>query len=231
MSERTDLLLVDRRRRALPRLAELGVDRDRALPRGGRRVLVDRAERDRPCAGALRAGRGRARDDSGRARVRPHGQTSTAARHSCSCGAWSGRGRSRATGCTRPPTRSGSPRSRPPTTRRSRASPRRWIARRRTTACTPRCGSTASSRRRRGATRLDEAVDELWPYALGVLDDELRPELRRRAEERLGRELPDVEPVSRGVHEAELAAALGGDDDGPPLGSGGCAMVRSAKWL
>jgi ring-1,2-phenylacetyl-CoA epoxidase subunit PaaC len=56
-----------------------------------------------------------------------------------------------------------------------------------------------------GRTRLNEAVDELWPYALGVLDDGLRPELRRRAEERLGRTLPDVEPVSRAMHEAELA--------------------------
>ena len=55
-----------------------------------------------------------------------------------------------------------------------------------------------------GRGRLSEAVDELWPYALGVLDDELRPELRRRAEEQLGRALPDVEPVPRGVHEAEL---------------------------
>jgi 1,2-phenylacetyl-CoA epoxidase catalytic subunit len=56
-----------------------------------------------------------------------------------------------------------------------------------------------------GRARLNEAVDELWPYALGVLDDALRPELRRRAEERLGRALQDVEPVSRGMHEAELA--------------------------
>ena len=56
-----------------------------------------------------------------------------------------------------------------------------------------------------GQSRLNEAVDELWPYALGVLDDELRPELRRRAEERLGRRLPDVEAVPRGVHEVELA--------------------------
>jgi ring-1,2-phenylacetyl-CoA epoxidase subunit PaaC len=56
-----------------------------------------------------------------------------------------------------------------------------------------------------GRARLNEAVDELWPYALGVLDHELRPELRRRAEEQLGRSLPDVEPISRGVHEAELA--------------------------
>jgi ring-1,2-phenylacetyl-CoA epoxidase subunit PaaC len=56
-----------------------------------------------------------------------------------------------------------------------------------------------------GRRRLNEAVDELWPYALGVLDDELRGELRRRAEERLGRALLDVEPVTRAVHEAELA--------------------------
>jgi ring-1,2-phenylacetyl-CoA epoxidase subunit PaaC len=56
-----------------------------------------------------------------------------------------------------------------------------------------------------GSARLHEAIDELWPYALGVLDDELRPELRRRVESRLGRELPDVEAVPRGRHEAELA--------------------------
>ena len=55
-----------------------------------------------------------------------------------------------------------------------------------------------------GRARLDEAFDELWPYALGVLDDELRPELRRRAEDKLKRALPDVDPVSRGVHEVEL---------------------------
>jgi len=54
-----------------------------------------------------------------------------------------------------------------------------------------------------GRARLDEAFDELWPYALGVLD-ELRPELRRRAEDKLKRALPDVDPVSRGVHEVEL---------------------------
>jgi ring-1,2-phenylacetyl-CoA epoxidase subunit PaaC len=55
-----------------------------------------------------------------------------------------------------------------------------------------------------GRARLNDAVDELWPYALGVLDDELRPELRERAEKRLERALPDIEPVPRGVHEAEL---------------------------
>ena len=31
-----------------------------------------------------------------------------------------------------------------------------------------------------GRPRLEEALDELWPYALGVLDDELRPELVSR---------------------------------------------------
>jgi ring-1,2-phenylacetyl-CoA epoxidase subunit PaaC len=55
-----------------------------------------------------------------------------------------------------------------------------------------------------GRARLNEAVDELWPYALGVLDDALRTALRERAERRLERELPDVEPLPRGVHEAEL---------------------------
>jgi ring-1,2-phenylacetyl-CoA epoxidase subunit PaaC len=56
-----------------------------------------------------------------------------------------------------------------------------------------------------GRARLEEAVDELWPYALGVLDGTLRTEFRSRVEERLGRSLPDVEAVPRGVHEAELA--------------------------
>ena len=56
-----------------------------------------------------------------------------------------------------------------------------------------------------GRTRLEEAVEELWPYALGVLDDALRPELVARAQEKLGRALLDVEPIPRGVHEAELA--------------------------
>jgi ring-1,2-phenylacetyl-CoA epoxidase subunit PaaC len=55
-----------------------------------------------------------------------------------------------------------------------------------------------------GRARLNEAVDELWPYALGVLDVGLRAELSARVQERLGRALPDVEPVPRGVHEAEL---------------------------
>ncbi len=56
-----------------------------------------------------------------------------------------------------------------------------------------------------GRSRLEEAVEELWPYALGVLDEPARPELRRRAEAGLGRELPDVAPVPRGQNEPELA--------------------------
>lgn len=56
--------------------------------------------------------------------------------------------------------------------------------------------------------RLDEALEELWPYALGVLDDELRPELVRRVEAKLGRTMPGAVPVSRGRHEAELAELL-----------------------
>ena len=56
-----------------------------------------------------------------------------------------------------------------------------------------------------GRSRLNEAVDELWPYALGVLDEALRPELLARAEAKLGRPLPEVEAVPRGVHEVELA--------------------------
>jgi ring-1,2-phenylacetyl-CoA epoxidase subunit PaaC len=59
-----------------------------------------------------------------------------------------------------------------------------------------------------GRGRLDEAVDELWPYALGVVDEELRPALRARADARLGRVLREVEAVPRGVQEAELADLL-----------------------
>jgi ring-1,2-phenylacetyl-CoA epoxidase subunit PaaC len=62
--------------------------------------------------------------------------------------------------------------------------------------------------RLRGDERFEAAVDELWPYALGVLDDELWPALVRRVEDKLGRPMPAVEPVSRGRHEAELAELL-----------------------
>ena len=60
-----------------------------------------------------------------------------------------------------------------------------------------------------GRARLDAALDELWPYGLGVLDAEQRPELHGRLEERLSRALPDAAPVERGSHEPELADLLG----------------------
>jgi ring-1,2-phenylacetyl-CoA epoxidase subunit PaaC len=59
-----------------------------------------------------------------------------------------------------------------------------------------------------GRARLEEALEELWPYALGVLDDDLRPRLVEQVEAKLGRPLPSVEPVPRGRHEAELAELL-----------------------
>jgi ring-1,2-phenylacetyl-CoA epoxidase subunit PaaC len=59
-----------------------------------------------------------------------------------------------------------------------------------------------------GRARLDAALDELWPYGLGVLDAAQRPELRARLEDRVGRSLPDADPVERGRNEAELAELL-----------------------
>jgi ring-1,2-phenylacetyl-CoA epoxidase subunit PaaC len=56
--------------------------------------------------------------------------------------------------------------------------------------------------------RVDQALDELWPYALGLLDDDLRPALVRRAASKLGRTPAAAEPVPRGRHEPELAELL-----------------------
>jgi ring-1,2-phenylacetyl-CoA epoxidase subunit PaaC len=55
-----------------------------------------------------------------------------------------------------------------------------------------------------GRAKLEEAVAELWPYALGVLDDELRPKLVERVAVKLPFELPQVEPVTREQHTEEL---------------------------
>jgi len=55
-----------------------------------------------------------------------------------------------------------------------------------------------------GTTRLREAIDELWPYALGVLDGELRLQLVERVRGGLPFDLPEVEPVTRGQHTEEL---------------------------
>jgi len=49
-----------------------------------------------------------------------------------------------------------------------------------------------------GEPRFEEAVEELWPYALGVLPGELRPLLA----EKLGRSLVDA--VERGEHTDQL---------------------------
>jgi ring-1,2-phenylacetyl-CoA epoxidase subunit PaaC len=50
------------------------------------------------------------------------------------------------------------------------------------------------------------ALDEQWPLALGVLGEELRPELERRVAAKLGRELDGAEPTERGDHAPELTA-------------------------
>ena len=78
----------------------------------------------------------------------------------------------------------------------SPASPRRSTAKRPTTACTRRCGPTGW----RASSAIAEAVEELFPYALGVVDSELRPALA----ERVG--LAEVEAVERGTHIDEWPA-------------------------
>jgi ring-1,2-phenylacetyl-CoA epoxidase subunit PaaC len=55
-----------------------------------------------------------------------------------------------------------------------------------------------------GTRRLHEAVGELWPYALGVLADDLRPPWVEEARVRLRFEPPDVEPLGRGDHTGDL---------------------------
>jgi hypothetical protein len=54
--------------------------------------------------------------------------------------------------------------------------------------------------RLRDEPRFREAVAELWPYALGVLPEDLRPELARRVG------LDVVDARERGEHTPELAA-------------------------
>ena len=47
--------------------------------------------------------------------------------------------------------------------------------------------------------RLREALERLWPYALGLLDEELRPVFAKRVG------MPaDTAPVARGTHTEEL---------------------------
>jgi len=59
--------------------------------------------------------------------------------------------------------------------------------------------------RLRDEPRFRNAVDELWPYALGVLPADLRPELARRAGLRLDPTRPVVE---RGSHTEQLEPLL-----------------------
>ena len=50
-----------------------------------------------------------------------------------------------------------------------------------------------------------KAIESLWRYALGVVGEELRPELVRRVHAKLGWEPQGAEPVERGGHFPELA--------------------------
>ncbi len=55
--------------------------------------------------------------------------------------------------------------------------------------------------RLRNEPQFGAALEQLWPYALGVLGEELRP----RFAERLRVDLPEVEPIERDAHTDELA--------------------------
>jgi ring-1,2-phenylacetyl-CoA epoxidase subunit PaaC len=57
-----------------------------------------------------------------------------------------------------------------------------------------------------GTRRLREAVDELWPYALGVLGEEPRQAWVEQVRTRLRLDLPDAKPVGRGEHTDDLRA-------------------------
>jgi ring-1,2-phenylacetyl-CoA epoxidase subunit PaaC len=55
-----------------------------------------------------------------------------------------------------------------------------------------------------GSEQLRSALEELWPYALGLLPKPDRGAFAKRVRERLPFELPDVLPIERGEH-PELA--------------------------
>ena len=77
--------------------------------------------------------------------------------------------------------------------------------------------------RLRDEPRFQAAVEELWPYALGVLPAELRGELVAARRPRRGR-------GGRARHAHRRArAAVGRDDDGAALGAGGSAVVAEAQ--
>jgi ring-1,2-phenylacetyl-CoA epoxidase subunit PaaC len=51
-----------------------------------------------------------------------------------------------------------------------------------------------------GSEQLHQGLEELWPYALGLLAEPQRRAFVARVGERLPFELPDAEPVERGAH-------------------------------
>jgi 1,2-phenylacetyl-CoA epoxidase catalytic subunit len=58
--------------------------------------------------------------------------------------------------------------------------------------------------RLRDEPRFTAAVAELWPYALGVVEPELRPDLARR----VGLRAESTQTIERGAHTPELAELL-----------------------
>ena len=69
-----------------------------------------------------------------------------------------------------------------------------------------------------------KAVEELWPYALGVLPEEQRSLLCQAVER------DEVEAIERGRTHRGPSAALGGDDDGAPLGAGSVMVTAERVW-
>ncbi len=57
-----------------------------------------------------------------------------------------------------------------------------------------------------GRVRLIDATRELWPYALGILDDDLRPTWAERVRERLGVDLTNGDAIARGAHADDWTA-------------------------
>ena len=94
------------------------------------------------------------------------------------------------------PTRSGSRRSRPIPTLSWRASQRKWIARRSTTASTQKCGPTACATSRAFEPRSTRSGARL----LGVLDAELAAVLAERAPAQLGWMPATAAPAARNGH-------------------------------
>ena len=57
-----------------------------------------------------------------------------------------------------------------------------------------------------GEPTVRKALDDQWRYALGIVDEKLRPDLVRRVHEKLGWEPQGAEPVERGTHFPEFEA-------------------------